>query len=207
MTQVSAPGAARLSVSRETYERLEIFADLLTKWTPKINLISRASLPDLWTRHILDSIQVYHSAPPAHHWLDLGSGGGFPGIIAAILAAESSPDTRFTLIESDQRKAVFLRNAARACGIAISVLTDRIESAQPQSADVISARALADLSTLLMLATPHATPNSTLLFSKGKSWQKEVQDAQASWSFSYEPVKSKTEPEAVLLVIKGVSRD
>ncbi|OWU76150.1 16S rRNA methyltransferase [Marinibacterium profundimaris] len=201
------PGAVALNVSRETYERLQIFADLLVKWNPKINLVSRASLPHLWSRHIVDSLQVYRAAPRTDHWADLGSGGGFPGVIAAILAAEPASDTRVTLIESDQRKAVFLRTAARECGVSINVLAQRIESAPPQSAGVVSARALADLTTLLGYATRHAAPDGTMLFLKGKTWGKEVEDARATWQFDCDAVKSETEPEAVLLVIKGVSRD
>lgn len=202
----SGPGEQALDVSRETYERLQSFADLLEKWNPRINLVSKASLPDLWTRHIVDSMQVFRLAPPAKKWVDLGSGGGFPGIIAAIMAAEYRPDTTFTLIESDQRKAVFLRSAARACDLKITVLSQRIESAPPQQANVISARALSDLTTLIGYAQRHAAPDCTMLFPKGKTWGKEVDDARATWNFDLEKVKSETEPEAVLLVIKGVSR-
>ncbi|MBB94717.1 MAG: 16S rRNA (guanine(527)-N(7))-methyltransferase RsmG [Rhodobacteraceae bacterium] len=205
---VNGPGETTLDVSRETYERLNDFADLLIKWNPKINLISRASLPDLWTRHIADSIQVFRAAPPAEHWVDLGSGGGFPGVVTAIMAAESSPDTQFTLIESDQRKAVFLRTAARTCGLQkFTVVSKRIESADPQNGDVVSARALADLSTLIGYGYRHAAPDGTMLFPKGKTWGKEVEDARAKWNFDLSAVTSEIEPEGALLIIKGVSRD
>ena len=201
------PGAAELDVSRETYERLDAFASLLVKWTPRINLISKFSLPELWTRHIADSIQVFRAAPSVAHWADLGSGGGFPGVIAAILSREVSPETRFTLIESDQRKAVFLRTAARECDLKLEVLSERIESALPQNAGLVSARALADLTTLIGYAHRHAASNGVMIFPKGKTWGKELQDARATWHFDCDAVKSETEPEAVLLVIKGVSRD
>lgn len=207
MTVIAGPGAEALNVSRETYERLQGFAELLIKWNPKINLISRASLPDLWTRHIVDSMQVFDVAPNAQHWVDIGTGGGFPGIVAAILAAETSPDTKFTLIESDQRKSAFLRNAVRLCNLNATILAERIESVAPQGADVISARALSDLTTLLGYGERHASADCTMIFPKGKSWGKEVDDARTAWNFELETARSKTEPEAVLLIIKGVSRD
>ena len=97
-------GAGDLSVSRETLAKLEAFAKLVEKWTAKINLISKASVPHIWDRHILDSLQVFNGAPPVQTWLDLGSGGGFPGIVVAIVAAEKNPDAKITLVESDQRK-------------------------------------------------------------------------------------------------------
>ena len=142
-------------VSRETFERLEVFSEVLTKWNPKINLVSRKSLEDLWTRHILDSVQVFEIAPNTKTWLDIGSGGGLPGIIVAILAAERSPETKVTLMESDQRKCAFLRNAARECGVQVTVKSQRIEEAEPESAGVMSARALADLDILLGYSERH----------------------------------------------------
>ena len=146
---MSAPDAGALDVSRETFARLETYVGLIQKWNPRINLVSRNSLDDLWIRHIEDSLQVARAIPMPDRWVDLGSGGGLPGLVAAILAAEESPDTRFTLIESDQRKSVFLRTVARECDLNVQVISDRIEKAKPQKADVLSARALADLTTLL----------------------------------------------------------
>ena len=205
MTQ--GPGSAALGVSRETYERLEIFAGLAQKWTKRINLVSQKDRDHLWDRHIADSIQVYRAAPITDHWVDLGSGGGFPGLIASILAATDQRDTHFTLIESDTRKAVFLRTAIRECALSARVLTQRIEDTPPQKAGVVSARALADLDTLLDLAVRHVAPNGIFLFPKGKSWGKEVDNARSRWKFECDAVTSITDPEAVLLIIKGVSRD
>ncbi|MGV6849831.1 MAG: 16S rRNA (guanine(527)-N(7))-methyltransferase RsmG [Marinibacterium sp.] len=207
MTGLAGPGPAALGVSRETYDRLAEFAGLLEKWTRKINLISRRDQSVIWDRHIRDSIQVFRAAPETPTWVDLGSGGGLPGAIVAILAAEAAPATHVTLIESDLRKATFLRNVARECNLDMTVLHQRIESASPQGASVVSARALADLTTLLDLAQRHAAPNCTMIFPKGKSWGKEVKNAQARWNFSYHTRTSETEPEAVLLIIEGVSRD
>lgn len=201
------PGLEILNVSRETYALLERYADLLVKWNPRINLVSKSSLEHLWMRHISDSLQVARAVQFPKQWVDLGSGGGFPGIVAAIAAHAESPNTSFTLIESDQRKSAFLRTVARECGLNVTVLSERIEKVQPQNAGVVSARALADLKTLLGYAVRHVAPTGTLLFSKGKTWGKEVDEAQAVWKFDCETVKSATDPEAVLLIIKGVSRD
>lgn len=198
-------GAPR-NVSRETSERLDIYESLLIKWNPKINLVSRNSLAELRSRHFADSLQIYDLAPPEGHWCDLGSGGGFPGLIVAIRAAEAPNPRQVTLIESDQRKAAFLRTVAREMGVACKVLSERIEMAEPQKAQVLSARALADLSVLLGFAERHLARGGLALFPKGASWKKEVDNARQRWRFDAEPVKSLTEQEAVILKIKGVAR-
>ena len=103
-------GGATLDVSRETIERLKTYEALLRKWTQKINLVARSTLDDLWARHFVDSAQIYRLAPhPVGHWADLGSGGGFPGLVIAIMAMEHQSPARVTLVESDSRKCAFLR--------------------------------------------------------------------------------------------------
>ena len=194
------------SVSRETLARLTIFEKTILKWNPKINLVSKNSLGDLWTRHIVDSIQVFRSISPGKMWVDIGSGGGFPGLIVAILAADETPETLVTLIESDQRKAAFLRTAARECGIKVNVINERIEKVDEQSADVLSARALADLDQLLEFSERHLLPEGTALFPKGVTWKKELESAQQKWCFDVDPITSLTEPNAVILKIRGVTR-
>lgn len=193
------------NVSRETMARLQKFEDILRKWNPRINLVSSASLDNLWSRHIADSIQVYKYAPHAGHWLDLGSGGGFPGLIAAILAAEDAPDLRFTLVESDQRKAAFLRNAAREAGIRCDIRASRIETLPPRGADIVSARAVADLAVLLGYASRHLSRDGFAFFPKGETWEKEVSAAQEKWQFRYEAITSVTDSKAVILKIEGAS--
>lgn len=197
---------APLDVSRETLARLDLFAALLEKWNPRINLVSRNSLADLWTRHIADSVQVFRCVTPQGHWVDLGSGGGFPGIIIAILAQEAVPDLRVTLIESDQRKSAFLRTAARETGAKCQVISRRIEAVEPQQADILSARALADLDTLLGFAERHLKPGGVALFPKGVTWEKECAAARQRWNFQAQPITSRTDPDAVILRIEGVSR-
>ena len=201
------PTADELNVSRETYERLEVYVALLEKWTPKINLISKATIPDIWARHISDSVQVYRHAPQVFaHWLDLGSGGGMPGLVVAILAAEASRDSSVSLVESDGRKAAFLRTVLRDTGIPGQVLCERIESLPPQAADVVSARALADLSTLLTYTERHLKPGGIALFSKGVTWQNEVEIACREWSFNFDALKSATEEGSVILKIGEIAR-
>lgn len=195
-----------LNVSRETLKRLETFEQVILKWNPKINLVSKSSLQQLWTRHIADSVQVFRCTDIPDHWVDIGSGGGFPGLIIAILAADEAPDMKITLMESDQRKSAFLRTAARECGASVSVISKRIEQADPQNAGVLSARALADLSLLLEFAERHLGAGGTALFPKGESWKKEVDNARQRWRFDAEPVRSLTEQEAVILKIRGVAR-
>ncbi|WP_340424755.1 16S rRNA (guanine(527)-N(7))-methyltransferase RsmG [Yoonia sp. GPGPB17] len=146
---------------------LAVFGDLVAKWTPKINLIARGSVASVWERHILDSAQLYRFAPKDYEkWVDIGSGGGFPGIVMAILAKSFHPQAQFILIESDQRKAAFLRTAARECGVRVTVLAQRIENAPEQAADVVSARALTALSGLLPVAQRHLKPGGSPYFTR-----------------------------------------
>lgn len=195
-----------LNVSRETLDKLQAFADLVQKWTSKINLISKPSVPEVWDRHILDSAQLYDLAPSSGHWIDLGSGGGFPGIVVCILAQGQGADQTFTLVESDQRKSTFLRTAIRELSLDARVLTQRIEEIAPLQADILSARALADLDALLGFAEMHLKPGGTALFPKGAQWEKEHRDAQIQWPYDCDPIKSKTNPDAAILKIKDIAR-
>ncbi len=200
------PEFSKFNVSRETFDRLDTYVELVRRWNPKINLVSRNSLEDIWDRHILDSVQVYRCATTADTWVDIGTGGGFPGMVCAIMALEESPNTRFQFVESDQRKSAFLRNVARECGVTCQVISKRIESVDPLEADILSARALADLRTLLSFCDRHLRENGTALLPKGANWKKELSEAQEEWKFDVEPITSLTEPQAVILKIKGVSR-
>ncbi|MGJ8546133.1 MAG: 16S rRNA (guanine(527)-N(7))-methyltransferase RsmG [Sulfitobacter sp.] len=195
-----------INVSRETIERLEIFQALVRKWSPKINLVAKSTLDHLWERHILDSVQLYGHAPKFNHWVDIGSGGGFPGIVMAVIAVEEKGGAKFTLIESDQRKSVFLRTAIRELGLNATVLAQRIEAVEPTRCDVISARALHDLNGLLEHAERHLVPSGTALFMKGARWEEEHINAQKYWSYDLEAVKSTTDPSAAILKIKDIAR-
>ncbi|MDG1118728.1 MAG: 16S rRNA (guanine(527)-N(7))-methyltransferase RsmG [Flavimaricola sp.] len=193
-----------LDVSRETTNRLTVFEGLVRKWTPKINLVGPATVPDLWSRHILDSAQLFPLAPAGwHSWADLGSGGGFPGIVIAIMAADT--DKSITLIESDQRKSAFLRTCVRELGLAVSVLSSRIEAVPPLSADVVSARALAPLPALIGLVQRHLASEGTALLQKGRTAADEVELARADWTFDLLSHDSQTESGARILALTRIA--
>jgi len=197
----------QLNVSRETISRLEHYEALLRKWTVKINLVSKSTLADLWARHILDSVQLYQCFQTTPDlWLDIGSGGGLPGIVCATIAKEKHPNCKFTLIESDARKSVFLQTAIRELDLNATVITKRIDQVPPIRADILSARALAELSALCAFAEQHLAEGGTCLFPKGKTWKNEVKIAQESWHFDYEAITSKTDHEAVILKLGNISR-
>lgn len=195
------------SVSRETLERLKTYEALLRKWNQRINLVARSTLPDLWQRHFVDSMQIFDLAPPkVDHWVDLGSGAGFPGLVMAIMALDTGSPARVTLVESDARKCAFLQTVIRETGARARVINDRIENIPPLGADVLSARALSDLGALLGFAELHMRPDGVAIFPKGENWQKEVTAAQTAWTFTSQLAKSKTEEGPVILTITGVAR-
>jgi 16S rRNA (guanine527-N7)-methyltransferase len=155
----------------------------------------------------MDSVNLVQSAPEGcSHWVDLGSGGGFPGVVAAILVMEMPARPRITLIESDSRKCAFLRAALREVKADAIVLNQRIEDALPQKGDVVSARALADLTTLIGYADMHLSAGGTALFAKGARWREEAETARSQWKFDLEAVKSQLAADAAVLKITGVSR-
>ncbi len=195
-----------MDVSRETFERIEVYVELVKKWNPVINVVSRRSLEAIWARHVIDSVQVFLCVKELGSWLDLGSGGGFPGAVIGILSNQASVDSRVTLMESDQRKSAFLRTVSRETSCGFKVISKRIEQAEPQGADVISARALTDLKGLFAFCERHMKPSGSALFPKGATWKKEVTEAQREWKFDFDPITSITEPEAVILKIKGIER-
>lgn len=198
---------AGVDVSRETLDRLRAYADLLAKWNSKINLVAPATIPTLWQRHIEDSSQVFALAPQAiTHWVDLGSGGGLPGVVCAIMAAQHMPECHFTLIESDKRKSAFLMVVSRELGLGMSVLDQRAEAVSPLGADVVSARALAPLPQLLTLVKRHVAEGGIALLPKGKTWEEELDAARADWVFDVISHISQTDPAARLLEIKELSR-
>jgi 16S rRNA (guanine527-N7)-methyltransferase len=201
-----APSLCGKNVSRETLERLTHYHDLLLKWTKTINLISKSSMSEVWDRHIWDSAQIVDLVSNQESWLDIGSGAGFPGLVVSILAREDLPHRHVSLVESDQRKAAFLRTVIRQLDLRASVFVERIEVLNPANANVLSARALGDLDQLLGYAERHLAPYGTALFMKGVNWQKEVDIARNSWSFQLEAHKSKTSPEAAILEIKEIER-
>ena len=195
-----------MSVSRETEARLGAFAALIEKWTQKINLIAPSTRDQLWERHIQDSAQLFNLRENASKWADLGSGAGLPGLVVAIIASDKAPNMRVTLVESDKRKAAFCRAAIRELGLSATVISERLEAAKPQVAEVVSARALAPLPILLGYAERHLAPGGIALFLKGAEHKAEINDALASWRFSVEKVPSATNPRGVILKVGDIKR-
>jgi 16S rRNA G527 N7-methylase RsmG len=266
--------AAAFDVSRETIARLQTYETLLRQWQKAVNLVAPSTLDAVWHRHFADSAQLVALAPTARAWVDLGSGGGFPGMVIAILLAEApgssseesrqksepeitaasvvpsplvgegqgggdgrasnvgSPPTphpsppgggesggrsepqsvlgaaRIILIESDTRKCAFLREVARQTGVAVDILSTRIESAatqiKVQPPDVVTARALAPLDKLLSLAAPLFSSRAVGLFLKGREVTRDVEKAQKTWTFKSELIQSRTDPEAHIVRISAL---
>lgn len=196
-----------LNVSRETVERLTEYEALLAKWNPAINLVAASTLSQMRTRHFLDSAQIFSLCGTQEgRWVDLGSGGGFPGLVCAILADDLAPNLQFTLVESDQRKATFLRTVARELGLSVTVEAKRIEAIPPLQADVLTARALAALPQLLTFADLHMKSDGIALFPKGRKASEEIAQARQLWSFQIETTASITDGEATILSIGDLKR-
>ena len=193
---------AKSGVSRETLERLTIYADLLVKWQAKINLVGPETLADLWSRHMLDSAQLFPLIrPDAKRLVDLGSGAGFPGLVLGVMGA---PDVH--LVESDARKCAFLREAARLTGTTVTIHNKRIEQVAPLGADVVTARALAPLVKLLDWAFPHLASGGECLFLKGRGADDELTATAKEWNIALDRIVSLTDPAGLVLQLREVSR-
>jgi 16S rRNA (guanine527-N7)-methyltransferase len=196
-------------VSRETFERLLAFEALFKEWNTRINLASAGSIEHLWQRHILDSAQLGSIAPMRGTWIDAGSGGGFPGIVLAVLL-NSQPNVggEVHLIESTAKKAGFLKAALAACGGAGAVHTLRIEDAPAVeiAANYVSARALAPLPDLLKLTSPWLQAGARGFFHKGRRHKEEISAARGRWRFDLLEHQSKTDADSVILEISNVSQ-
>jgi 16S rRNA (guanine527-N7)-methyltransferase len=195
---VTDPG----DVPRETRARLDAFATLLLRWNRVINLIARGDEPEIWQRHIADSLQlVPFISPGTARAIDLGTGGGFPGLALAI--ATQIP---FDLVEADQRKAAFLREAGRALGVKVTVHAVRAEAVKLEPAPLITSRALAPLPRLLTLSAPLLSPGGICLFLKGVNVESELTSAAREWHMHVERVTSQTAPGASILRISDIAR-
>lgn len=197
-------------VSRETLARLALYESLLRQWQPAVNLVSPATLDQVWHRHFADSAQILTLAPSqTKAWIDLGSGAGFPGLVLAIMLTER-PGARVTLIESDSRKAAFLREVARQTHAPATILCERVEKRATQftvdKIDVVTARALAPLPRLLELAHGFFQPGTVGVFLKGRGAEQEIAKARGRWVFEHQLVTSITDDEGQIVVIKGLSR-
>src|SRR4051794_26707452 len=170
--------AAQTGVSRETLSRLKAYADLLSDWNARHNLVARSTLADVWHRHFLDSAQLAPMIPAdAQTVADLGSGAGFPGLVLAIMR----PELTVTLHEATTKKCAFLQAAAGRVGVPVTIRNARLEDVPPQAFDVVTARALAPLPQLLTYAYPLTGPNSVCLFLKGQNLGSELTEAHKYW--------------------------
>ena len=195
-------------VSRETLARLDQFVELLLQWQSRINLIAPSTIPKVWTRHVADSLQLLDLAPDARIWVDFGSGGGFPAIPVACALAER-PGAKVYLIESNSKKAAFLRDVARVLALPVEVRMERAENfgeSWTGKADVVSARALAPLKTLCDQAFPLIERGATGLFLKGQDIDIELTGATKYWKLSASKSPSKTSSEGCIVVVRGLER-
>ena len=196
------------TVSRETWERLEQFVDLLLRWQRSTNLVASSTIPQTWTRHVADSLQLLALVPNARRWVDLGAGGGFPGIvIACALAGKAGVEVH--LVESVQKKAAFLRAAVTELALPAIVHAQRIEdfaSATPEQFDVVTARALAPLDRLIGYAIPLLKRGTVGLFPKGQDVEAELTQASKSWTIDADLVPSRTDPRSRIVRVRHASK-
>ena len=189
-------------VSDDVLGNLEAYLAMLEKWQKSINLVSRNSLKDAWRRHMLDSAQLHPLLPNHAVIVDLGSGAGFPGLVLAIMG-----NCHVHLIESDARKCAFLAEAARAAGADnVTIHNARAEEMEPFAADVVTARALAPLDTLLGYAQPFVKPSTTCLFLKGEKAEQELTESLKNWTMTTSEIQSQSDPSGKILKIHGVER-
>jgi 16S rRNA (guanine527-N7)-methyltransferase len=193
-------------VSDDALARLDKFAALLTDWQRRINLVAPSTLPQVWTRHIADSLQLLPLAPDAKTWIDLGSGGGFPGIPVAC-ALTQTPGAQVHLVESNGKKAAFLREAVRITGAPAVVHPERIENFGDSfggNADVVTARALAPLKSLLDQTFPFIAKGAIGLFLKGQDVEAELTEAAKYWTVEVELKPSVTSRDGVIVVVRSL---
>jgi 16S rRNA (guanine527-N7)-methyltransferase len=195
--------AVQTGVSRETLARLKAYADILTDWNARHNLVAKSTLPDLWRRHFWDSAQLVPLIPTTARTLgDLGSGAGFPGLVLAAMR----PDLVVTLHEATTKKCAFLQAAADRMGIVVTIQNARLEDLAPQPFDVVTARALAPLPQLLTYAQKFVGLNSVCLFLKGQNLGAELTEAHKYWNIKPSQVPSQTDPSAAIVVVRELGR-
>jgi 16S rRNA (guanine527-N7)-methyltransferase len=203
MRPLDPRGFAALSgVSRETLVRFEAYAELLVRWSARINLVGANTLGDLWRRHFLDSAQLFAHLPEGTRSLiDLGSGAGFPGLVLSISGVPG-----VELVEADARKCAFLREAARVAAAPVAIRNSRIEALPPHIVDVVTARGCAPLDRLLLLAQPFIGPDTVCLFPKGERAREELTAASQAWTMDATFHESRTDRRGVILCLRRVAR-
>lgn len=193
------------NVSRETLDKLEQYETLLRKWNPRINLVHARTLDEFWTRHAADCWQITPFIPASTKTaIDLGSGGGFPGIIVSILLNKNGSEVYLT--ESVSKKCAFLREVIRELGLNAKVMNKRIEDIAPFKAEVVTARAFAPLPSLLNYASAFMGEESRAILLKGREWQAEIDAAKAEFDFDVQTHPSHTDEEGRILIVKNLKR-
>jgi 16S rRNA (guanine527-N7)-methyltransferase len=204
-----ARALALTPVSRETAGRLDRFVDLLQTWQQTTNLIAASTLPNLWTRHVADSIQLMTLAPSARTWIDFGTGGGFPGLVLACVLADD-PGATIYLVESNAKKAAFLREAQREVGVPAIVCAERMETFTERfdgPVEVVTSRAVAPLKILFQLSFTLLRRSGVLgLFPKGKNVEQELAEASVSWSMHATLVQSRTDGAGRIVIVRDLER-
>ena len=201
-----------IPVSRESIHKLGIYEALVRKWQPAQNLVATKTLGEIWTRHIADSAQIFASYPQARQWVDMGSGAGFPGLVTAILLDDLGEDHCVHMIESNGRKASFLRTVSRELGLRAHIHNGRIDSvlgSWDQPIDAFSARALTSFSNLCAFVAPFVGPSTedgpVGVFHKGREFDRELAEASVSWDIDLVQKASKTDPDARIVLLRGLS--
>lgn len=195
-------------ISRETGARLDRFVDVLLRWQEKTNLIAPSTCPQLWTRHVADSLQLLPLAPDARTWVDFGSGGGFPAIPIACALADT-PGAQVHLVESNAKKAAFLREAARVAAVPAHIHQQRVEEFGDrfgENVHAVTARALAPLKTLCGQAFPLIRRGAVGLFLKGQDVETELTEAARYWIIHSELVPSLTSRAGRIVMVRGLAR-
>jgi 16S rRNA (guanine527-N7)-methyltransferase len=206
LTKDRARALALTPVSRETLERLDRLVALLLEWQQRINLIAPSTEPKIWTRHVADSLQLLPLVPEARIWADLGSGGGFPGLVVACALADT-PGAHVHLVESTGKKVAYLREAVNLVGAPATVHAMRVEDfvkAPPGPIEVVTARALAPLPKLLTLANALLKSGSVGLFPKGQDVEAELTEAAKYWNIQASLAVSRTDPKARIVCVRGL---
>ncbi|MBP1532415.1 MAG: 16S rRNA (guanine(527)-N(7))-methyltransferase RsmG [Alphaproteobacteria bacterium] len=198
----------KYDVSRETFLQLEQFVALLKEWNEKINLVSRKSIDDVWSRHVLDSAQLVNYIPNSTKLLlDIGSGSGFPAIVLAIMLRAKYPELKFILVESITKKAVYLKDVCTKLGLTnVIVENNRVENIVFKNVDVITARAVAALDVLCGYAYKAGNKRTKMLLLKGKSYNTEHESAQQKWQYNMQVHKNEYGEDGVVLEITNIRK-
>ncbi len=186
-------------VSRETKEKLNRYKDILFKWQRAVNLVSRETLPSFWNRHVLDSLQLIPYIKEGTV-LDVGSGGGFPGVVISICS-----EIRVTCVDSDNKKTIFLEEVARELKLNTTIINSRIEDISNKNYDTICARGFSSLSNLISITNSHSTSKYGV-FLKGKNYMSEIEEAKKAFDFRYDIFKSKADSNGKIITVSDISK-